>query len=217
MSKKDIKGRSWAGVVYPESMNLDWIEILEKTHLDVFISPLHDKDKNPDGSIKKEHWHVLIMWDNPTTWSNAKSLFDSIGGVMDPHKVESVSGYARYLLHLDNPEKFQYDRTELRTLGAADYNEIIQKTQVTKRTARELFAFVRRTRVKSFGQLIDYIYLYSLDDWLDIALNRNTRALMALISSNSWETENQGLIKDDYFVDEETGEIIKFSDIDFEG
>ena len=62
---KVVKARHWAMVVYPESAPENWIDIINETHLQFAISPLHNKDTNPDGEIKKSHWHVILSWDGP--------------------------------------------------------------------------------------------------------------------------------------------------------
>lgn len=201
------KGRVWAGVAYPESVELDWLDTLDETHLDILISPLHDRDMNPDGSIKKSHWHILIMWENPTTKANAERLFNSIGAVMDPHKVESTVGYARYLLHLDNPEKHQYNRSELKVLGSVDYEELIQKSQNRKREARRLLRFIYENNITSYAVLFDYVDTNGLDEWFSIMFDTNTRAVMAMIVSNHWSMQNE-IDEDEYhLVDLDTGEI----------
>ncbi|HAA0081853.1 TPA_asm: hypothetical protein GDG64_14435, partial [Listeria monocytogenes] len=62
---KIVKGRDWTFIVYPESAPGDWRDILNKTHLRWIESPLHDKDVNADGEVKKEHWHILLSYDGP--------------------------------------------------------------------------------------------------------------------------------------------------------
>ena len=60
--KKISKKRNWACVVYPESLPADWLDILQKTGLQIVISPLHNKDKNPDGTVKKPHYHIILIY-----------------------------------------------------------------------------------------------------------------------------------------------------------
>ena len=55
-----IKTRSWSFIVYPESAPSNWIDILNDMHIEIIISPLHDKDTDPDGEVKKAHYHVMI-------------------------------------------------------------------------------------------------------------------------------------------------------------
>lgn len=201
------KGRTWAGVAYPESVELNWLDVLDETHLDILVSPLHDKDVNPDGTVKKPHWHILVMWDNPTTKANAERLFEEIGAVMDPLKVESVAGYARYLLHLDNPEKHQYPRNELKVLGSCDYEDLIQKTQTRRRDLKTLLRFIRYNNITSLSVLFDYIDKNGLDNWLSLLVDTHTRAITALIQSNYWTRVHLFDDGDYELVDPETGEI----------
>lgn len=67
---------------------------------------LHDKDLDSDGSIKKSHWHVVIRCKN-AVWNTAlaKDL-----GVEDNYiqKCRSLKSSLKYLIHYDNPDKYQY-------------------------------------------------------------------------------------------------------------
>nr|WP_217265565.1 Rep family protein [Helicobacter pylori] len=59
-AKKDLeRTRSYAIIIYPDSANSKWLEILERTCIPCAISPLHDKDLENDGTPKKPHYHVL--------------------------------------------------------------------------------------------------------------------------------------------------------------
>ena len=52
--------RNYGTVVYPESAPSDWISRLQEQLVPALISPLHDRDINSDGTIKKPHFHVMI-------------------------------------------------------------------------------------------------------------------------------------------------------------
>ena len=71
---KNLKARYWATVGYPESLPDNWIEKLRETGLATAISPLHNKDVNPTGETKKEHYHVIFAYEGPTTYNNVKNL-----------------------------------------------------------------------------------------------------------------------------------------------
>lgn len=105
----NIKGRNWAFVMYPESMPNDWYERLEQTGLPYAISPLHDKDIDPTGESKKPHYHVICQYANTTTYKNVKENVCDLVNATIPMKLESIKGMYRYHLHLDNPDKYQYD------------------------------------------------------------------------------------------------------------
>jgi plasmid replication protein len=103
----DLKGRHFAYVVYPESAPTDWIEQMQNTGLAFVISPLHDKDTNPDNTPKKPHYHMIVSWGNTTTYKSAKGLCDMLNCPI-PQMLRNCTGMYRYLTHKDNPEKYQY-------------------------------------------------------------------------------------------------------------
>ena len=116
--------RNYGTIVYPESAPQDWQTILAEMCIPCFISPLHDSDINPDGETKKPHYHVMIMFEGVKTVEQATEIFNQIGGV--GHEiVQSARGYARYLCHLDNPEKHQYSPDDVKAYGGADYVSVI--------------------------------------------------------------------------------------------
>ena len=65
------KKRNWTIVCYPESLPKDWKDILRESGLQVAISPLHDKDLNPDGTEKNgdEVWLGAAVSARPC-WSH---------------------------------------------------------------------------------------------------------------------------------------------------
>ena len=107
---KNVKKRYWAFVLYPESAPEEWRQILTETGLECAISPLHDKDINPDGTPKKAHYHVILCYAGPTTYNCVKTLTESLNQPV-PQPIEQVKGYYRYFSHKDNPEKYQYSES----------------------------------------------------------------------------------------------------------
>lgn len=119
-----IKARYWWFVVYPESAPADWRDRIQATGLPFCVSPLHDKDINPDGTPKKPHYHVILCYNGPTTYSNVKKTMTDPLGQPHPQYLNSVKGAYRYLTHQDNPEKYQYDKNGVQHFGGfstADY------------------------------------------------------------------------------------------------
>lgn len=55
--------RNWWFVLYPDSAPNNWKAILNDLHIQYYVSPLHDKDINPDGEMKKPHWHVIVTFE----------------------------------------------------------------------------------------------------------------------------------------------------------
>ena len=113
---KNVKKRNWAFVLYPESAPNNWLDLLQQTGLQFCVSPLHDKDLNADNTLKKAHYHIILIYDGPTTYNNVRQLTESLGQPI-PQPLEQVRGYYRYLTHKDNPEKYQYDEKDILTFN----------------------------------------------------------------------------------------------------
>lgn len=165
MSKK---GRYWACVGYPESLPINYLEVLQETGLQVAISPLHDRDLNPDNTPKKPHYHIILCYEGPTTYNNVKSLCDSLNMTI-PIKLESLKGMYRYHLHLDNPEKFQYNDGDRILLNGFDNN-------VNELTRTEVNKLV--------GQLIDFICDNDIMEYSDLICLVRTEPNMFDVASN---------------------------------
>ena len=154
-NKSTYKTRNWATVIYPESEKANWRDILRGWCCQAFVSPLHDADRNPDETPKKPHYHVLMMWDGPKAASLMQKRIEELGGV-GCQPCNSARGYARYLCHLDNPEKAQYDMKDVEAFGGADYLGVIQLETDRRQTISEMCAWCRETGCVSFAALSDY-------------------------------------------------------------
>lgn len=171
MSKnKVVKKRNWAFVVYPESLPENWIEILTLSGLQIAISPLHDKDKNPDGTPKKPHYHVLVVYNGPTSFNVVKRLaVDKLNGV-NPIALEAVRGYYRYLTHEDNPEKYLYDKKEITLLNGFNIRSFSELTAAERDKIKiELIGFIKDNFIIEYFELIDKTIEADNFDWFNVA------------------------------------------------
>ena len=178
--------RNYATVVYPESAPADWQEILAAQFVPAFISPLHDKDVNPTGEPKKPHYHVMVMFDSVKYSEQASELFKAIGGVGVEH-VQSQRGYARYLCHLDNPEKTQYSAEEVRQLCGADYPGTIGLVTDKYKAISEMIDFCKAMNIVSYSELLEY----SRDnrfEWFRVLCDNGTVVIKEYLKSRTWTT-----------------------------
>lgn len=147
--------RNFATIVYPDSAPENWQGILSDFHVPAFISPLHDRDTLPDGTLKKSHYHVMVMYDNVKTREQMEEIVSAIGGV-GLEIVSSICGYARYLCHLDELEKVKYDVNNVRSLSGADYYHITTLPVDRSKCLMEMRNYCRDNHVYSFADLYDY-------------------------------------------------------------
>ena len=157
------------------------------------ISPLHDSDFNPDGEVKKAHYHVIIMFDSVKTPLQAKEIFDCIGGV-GCEMVKSSRGYMRYLCHLDNPDKHQYNPLDVICLNGADYVDLCTLPSDRYVVIGEMTSYIRQNHIKSFSRFFDYCR-DNQQDWFRLLCDNSAFIIMEYIKANNWaeKAESNGL------------------------
>ena len=116
---------------YPESLPDNWQDILIESGVPFAISPLHDRDMNPDNTEKKPHYHIILNYDNTTTYNNVVRFLEPFNCPI-PQPLESIRGYYRYLTHKDNPEKFQYDEAEIICFNGFDSSNFTELTTILR-------------------------------------------------------------------------------------
>lgn len=182
--RKTIEARNFATVVYPESAPENWREILQELKTAVFISPLHDCDCNPDGEVKKAHYHVMLMYEGKKSINTIRELCSTFGGV-GCEKVESKRGYARYLCHLDNPEKAQYKTEDVTTYGGENYTVVIGTVLDKYKAIREMLAYCNDKGIVSYAELVEYCML-ERDDWFRVLADNGTYMVKEYLKSKDW-------------------------------
>ena len=108
------------------------------------ISPVHDKDINPDenNTLKKPHYHVLLMFDSVKTYKQVTEITEEVKATI-PQIVHSPKGLARYMTHMDNPEKAQYKTEDIVALNGADLSELLKPSSQDRYSMiREMLQFI---------------------------------------------------------------------------
>lgn len=188
-AKRAGRKRNFATVVYPESAAEDWQSILSDLHIPIFISPLHDKDKNATGEPKKPHFHVLFMFDAPKTEEQVKAILGAIKGV-GCEDVNTLRGYARYLCHLDNPEKEQYSTNDVVAMGGADYRGVIGLATDKYTAIGEMIDFCQENDLYSYCELLMYSRVHR-EDWFRVLCDSGTMVMLEFLKSRSWTNEKR--------------------------
>lgn len=182
------RNRNFATIIYPDSAAKDWQEQLAALHVPVLISPLHDRDVNPDGEHKKAHRHILIMYPNPKDYdTQVKPIFQKIGAV-GRESVSSTRGYARYLCHLDNAEKAQYDPKDIIALGGADYSAITRLQSDVRQATMDIMRWCSTNQIYSLAELLDYA-AEKQPEWFDVLSTQRCYIVTQYLKALVWEQE----------------------------
>lgn len=151
-----MKSRGFTGVLYDDSCNPKWKDIIEELHIQYFYAK-HDKDINPDGTKKEPHTHIAFIFDGPTTQKNGEAIGKLLGvknGIVQP--IKSVRGIYRYFTHEDNPEKYKYKEEIIHTGGGFDISSINELTaKEIREYKKELIQIIKDNKINSYSELID--------------------------------------------------------------
>lgn len=173
------RARAWTAIVYPESAPDDWISILRDQLIECLVSPLHDKDVLPDGTQKKAHYHVVISFKNPATFDKAKEIFEAIGAVVPPEKecrVKDFRQMARYLCHLDQPDKHRYDMKDVVSIGSIDYAALCMSAADEDAMLDEIFEYMDMYFLDSYPKVVRATREHH-PEWKPIVYRKYTRQI----------------------------------------
>lgn len=177
--------RNYATIVYPESAPSEWKEILERQCVPAFISPLHNKDLDNKGNLKKEHYHIVIFFEGCKTKEQAKEVFETIGGV-GVEAVKNARAYSRYLCHLDSDKKAQYDPNDVISLSGADYSAMITLPSSKYEIIGEMVEYCMANDIISYAALLLYAKK-NRHDWFRILCDSGTITIVQFLKSRTWE------------------------------
>lgn len=208
--------RNFVSLLYPESCNPNWKDIITSLGIPCVVSPLHDKDLNkevvtevvqiaeisdPDDSgpkdanvslwadvTKKAHYHIMLCFDGVKTLAQAQEIFNMIGAIRCI-PVDSIRGMARYFCHLDNPEKYQYSPSEVITFGGVDYDSLVSLPSDDIQVVIDMMHFIFKHEIFSFRLFAD-ICARDYPDWFTVLFRRTTYYIKEYIKSFQWEMEH---------------------------
>lgn len=181
------RGRNWGIVVYPDSLPKNWKEIISTEP--VAISPLHDKDVNPDGEKKKPHYHLVLNYKGNKSFEQIDEIARALKAPI-PQRISSLTGAVRYLTHMDNPEKYQYDNADIQTFGGFDLESCLALSTGDKRQSlRDMLTFISENEIMHLKDFADYCMSEEAPAaWFELLTERNTLFIKEYIKSN-WQKE----------------------------
>lgn len=159
-----LRSRKIEIIVYKENVqDLDVLEnYLKSTGNLYFISPLHDKDVYEEGEkkgeLKKAHWHLLLCFQNARFYNSVAKEFATYGVIeQNLNTVKCLNSAVRYLCHLDNQEKAQYEIKYIRT-NCKDLEKYLKK-KVEKLSQGEmaeiLIQKLEESKILRFSEIVD--------------------------------------------------------------
>jgi len=182
------KSRYFAFILYTESIPEDWLLKLEALDISMAISPLHDKDKNKDGSLKKPHYHVLYVAKNPVTVDAVRNRIKRTLGnhsISYVEIVDSMKNYYQYLTHETKDaiakKKYVYESKDIVTINGFDIDRYITLDDAQKNEV--LDTIISLTLKFGFENIVDFMDFYFEN--ADAYALPNLRLMNDIIKSNT--------------------------------
>lgn len=164
------KFRLFSIILYEKSDDYDPKEVLFNIKSNKYYAfILHNKDKDNKGLFKKPHYHIIIRLDNATTISALSKKL----GIKENYiqHINNERAYLRYLIHFDDPEKFQYDINEVKTsrLYYRKFKKSFEDLETEEEILQKLFSKIQElnnfklSHEESLYHLIMYVNSNSYD------------------------------------------------------
>ncbi|GMS43634.1 replication protein [Enterococcus faecium] len=220
MNMKMTKARHFGFLLYPDSIPENWREQLESLGVSMAVSPLHDKDKNSDGTLKKPHYHVIYIARNPVTIESVrKKIKRKLGNSSVAHIeiIDHIKGSYEYLTHESKDakakNKYVYDKKDILHINGFDIDRYVTLDESQKKELRnQLFDLINHCGIVNMKELAAFL------DWRGQEYGiANKRDVIDVIASNSnlfrmlFDANYQNGFRPQYAkrIDAETGEMIE--------
>lgn len=188
-SRGSDRTRAWVVVVYPDSAPENWQQLIDDQHIEWVESPLHEFDTNPTGEIKKPHYHVLLMFGGVKSYAQVCDFIKPLNCPI-PQRCHNAKAAVRYMAHLDNPDKFQYDVGSIKAHGGVDLAELLRPSSSERYTLiDEMAEYVKENHITEFQDLFDYARKEKRDSWFPLLCDNSAYVVGQYIKSQRHRRE----------------------------
>lgn len=185
-----LKNNGFAFLVYPDSMRKDTLEWLLRW-FPCAISPLHNRDRFEDGTLKKPHYHVLVtgsLTAEQKRWIFSYTQSTYFEGVHD------LYSYYNYLYHWDTKNnwyiknKAQYWSADI-SHGTTFNKDLLRFNTDANDYMKFALSEINRLCMFEWSDFVDYIF--SLPDFdLQTFVMKNSNFLKSYIDSKRYKSVN---------------------------
>lgn len=194
------KARFFTGLIYEDSAPEDYEDKLRDSLRQYLLSPWHSPDPVEDletGALKvlKRHRHLMLCHGNSITAKAAREIMPTWVVLPPSDEAFMVGSYrnlARYFVHLDQPEKEQFEGKPEDNLTAFNNFPLDLTKELTKGERRalkiQLWNFCRDRCVTEFAELLDMLGDAQEWDMFEMAFDNQSKIEGYIRSKrNSWK------------------------------
>lgn len=176
VNKKE-KTKYWVGIGYLENMLSDWEQRIGDLFQGLpYAYCIHDKDLDTDGDARKAHVHIIVVFNNTTTYKHALYVFSQLSfpgmAAFNTCKpIINIRGMYNYLIHdtedCKKKGKHRYHENDEMALELCD-----KITEMNFTNFSDFFMFVRSNYdmtyfsiVKSYSGLFERLTKGNYQAW----------------------------------------------------
>lgn len=162
--KSSKKFRHWIILLYQDSKSYNFDDVLRICKSQkkwAFIKHF------PESNEKKEHFHVILSFENATKKETlAKKL-----GIQENYidEIKSFRTICRYLIHIDDEDKFQYslDQVKISKLFEKEYKKQFDDIETEEEIINKIYCFISKLVELPYNEaiisLIQYVNINCYD------------------------------------------------------
>lgn len=206
---KEKRSRNWATIIYPDSAPENFRDIIGELMIEALLSPLHTDADEEKQLEKKPHYHLEMKFSTMKSREQVLEIVEKFAGV-GAEAVNDFRAYARYLCHLDQPNKKHYEPKEVKAFGSLDYLEIIESSADKYKAIGEILDYVDEHADEirnSFARLLRAARMEN-ESWFRHLCDDCAYVIKEYLTSKEWDERRDEYERMNHPFDVETGEIM---------
>lgn len=161
--------RNFLVLFYDESKHYKFDDVIFNLHGFKYYAYIRHE---PEDEEKTPHYHAFIHLDSATT---EKAVAKRLG--IPPEKVQYVKSFrsaARYLTHIDYPDKIQYDVDDVKVSGIFQrkYLKQFEDVKTDEEIINDIYNWIDENEFKDFFLKMRYLILYVNSNCYDTIFKR---------------------------------------------
>lgn len=181
------RNRNWTLLLYPQEdeTHSEVIEYIKKNYEYAMIN--HNKDVNEDGELKKEHIHLVFRTGQNARWRSA--VAEELGLNLAYIEGCNLNKQLLYLIHKENPDKYQYSIDEVQGNLKNKLVELLEKDKTDSENATKLLSYILETTNVNIISLTEF----ALENGIYGTLKKSSYLFNKLIEEKNrrrkWQTK----------------------------
>ena len=165
----------------------------------------HDRDSNPEtGELIEPHTHFLIEYQTPRKILTVANLLEVMPNFIEICKSKKAS--LRYLIHLDDREKYQYRHEDVIHNNTVDFADLIKGQNLSDKEiaqylmdsrGMELLGVVSSNKLRTIQSFIDHERRNKIYNRLGV-IEKQNKKLYEIIEINKLNVERLMVVAEDF-------------------